>query len=51
MSSALQMLNGNNKVSYLTFKELLFQVISERAERASVIVSKNLEFFPMDRIV
>lgn len=37
-----------DELSYLTFNrtksELLFQVISERSERASVIVSTNLEF-------
>ena len=37
-----------DELSYLTFNrhqsELLFQVISERSERASIIVSTNLEF-------
>ena len=37
-----------DELSYLTFNrhqsELLFQVISERAERASVIITTNLEF-------
>lgn len=37
-----------DELSYLTFNrsqsELLFQVISERSERASVIITTNLEF-------
>jgi DNA replication protein DnaC len=37
-----------DELSYLTFNrhqsEMLFQVISERSERASVIVTTNLEF-------
>lgn len=37
-----------DKLSYLTFNryqsEMLFQVISERSKRASIIVSTNLEF-------
>ena len=36
------------ELSYLTFNryqsEMLFQIISERSERASVIISTNLEF-------
>jgi len=37
-----------DELSYLTFNryqsEMLFQVISERSERASIIVTTNLEF-------
>ena len=37
-----------DELSYLTFNryqsEMLFQIISERSERASVIISTNLEF-------
>ena len=37
-----------NELSYLTFNryqsEMLFQIISERSEKASVIISTNLEF-------
>ena len=37
-----------DELSYLTFNrhqsEMLFQVISERSERASIIISTNLEF-------
>jgi DNA replication protein DnaC len=37
-----------DELSYLTFNrhqsEMLFQVISERSERASVIITTNLEF-------
>lgn len=37
-----------DELSYLTFKrhqsEMLFQVISERSEKASVIITTNLEF-------
>ncbi len=37
-----------DELSYLTFNrhqsELLFQVISERSERGSVIITTNLEF-------
>ena len=37
-----------DELSYLTFNryqsEMLFQVVSERSERASIIVTTNLEF-------
>jgi len=37
-----------DELSYLTFNrhqsEMLFQVISERSERASIIITTNLEF-------
>ena len=45
---SLVAVNCVDELSYLTFNryqsEMLFQIISERSERASVIISTNLEF-------